>query len=132
MSNNKNASNSTYNVPIVGMHECESIQCVIYQRSPLEDCFGRTQTAVFFDPAVCLACRGSLEFAKCTSNLLVELPVPFPSFSAEINPARDMGPRLVTLFGHWGSDSMTDWLPFFIGPLIGGPSGAFLADKVLL
>ena len=56
----------------------------------------------------------------------------FRLFSAGINPARDMGPRLVTLFGHWGSDSMTDWLPFFIGPMIGGPSGAFLADKGLL
>jgi hypothetical protein len=61
-------------------------------------------------------------------TLLAELPDPFPTFSAGINPARDMGPPLVTLFGHWGSDSMTDWLPFFIGPLIGGPIGAFLAN----
>jgi hypothetical protein len=87
------------------------------------DWFGRTKTAFFFNLAVCLACRGSL---------LAELPDLFPFFSAGINPARDMGPRLVSLFGHWGSDSMTDWLPFFIGPLIGGPIGAFLADKVLL
>jgi hypothetical protein len=65
-------------------------------------------------------------------TLLAELPGPFPSFSAGINPACGMGSRLVTLFGHWESDSMTDWLPFFIGPLIGGPIGAFLADKVLL
>ena len=43
-----------------------------------------------------------------------------------------MGPRLVTLFGHWGRQSMKDWLPYFIGPLIGGPVGAFLADHVLL
>jgi glycerol uptake facilitator protein len=54
------------------------------------------------------------------------------STSAGINPARDLGPRLVTLFGHWGAASMTNWLPYVIGPFIGGPIGAFVADRVLL
>jgi glycerol uptake facilitator-like aquaporin len=49
-----------------------------------------------------------------------------------MNPALYMGPRLVTLFGHWLSVSMGDWLPYFLGPLVGGPLGAFLVDKVLL
>ena len=53
--------------------------------------------------------------------------------SAGINPARDMGPRLVTrFFGGWGKDSMTDWIVYLVGPMIGGPIGAFLADKVLM
>jgi hypothetical protein len=64
MSNNENASNSSYNVPIVGIHECESIQCVIYQRSPLEDCFGRTKTAVLFQPG-----RMSGKFGVCQMYL---------------------------------------------------------------
>ena len=51
--------------------------------------------------------------------------------SGGINPARDMGPRLVTVFGHWGRAAMTDWFPYILGPLIGGPVGAFLADRVL-
>ncbi len=54
------------------------------------------------------------------------------STSAGINPARDLGPRLVTLLGHWGFSSMTNWLPYLIGPMIGGPIGAFLADTALL
>jgi hypothetical protein len=132
MSNNENASNSSYNVPIVGIHECESIQCVIYQRSPLEDWFGRTKTAFFSTRPYVWPVEEVWSLPNVPPTLLAELPGPFPSFSAGINPACGMGSRLVTLFGHWESDSMTDWLPFFIGPLIGGPIGAFLADKVLL
>lgn len=38
----------------------------------------------------------------------------FPPFSTGINPAHDMGPHHVTLFGHWGNDIMMDWLPYLI------------------
>lgn len=50
---------------------------------------------------------------------------------AGINPARDLGPRLVTLCAGWKSAAMTNVWVYIIGPLIGGPIGALLADKVL-
>jgi len=48
-----------------------------------------------------------------------------------INPARDFGPRLVTSIFGWGLASFRGALVYIVGPLIGGPIGAFLADKVL-
>lgn len=50
---------------------------------------------------------------------------------AGINPARDMGPRLVTRVMGWGPASMTGWLPYLVGPLVGGPIGASIAEYVL-
>jgi glycerol uptake facilitator protein len=50
---------------------------------------------------------------------------------AGINPARDFGPRLVTLFFGWGKASLQDAWVYIAGPLIGGPIGAALADLVL-
>jgi len=50
---------------------------------------------------------------------------------AGINPARDLGPRLITLFAGWGSASMQGAWVYIAGPLIGGPIGAALADLVL-
>ena len=51
--------------------------------------------------------------------------------SAGLNPARDFGPRMVTFLAHWGMASFTDFLPYLVGPMVGGPIGAYLADKVL-
>lgn len=51
---------------------------------------------------------------------------------AAINPARDLGPRLVTLMAGWGAASMTNWVVYIVGPLVGGPVGAFCADKILM
>jgi glycerol uptake facilitator-like aquaporin len=51
--------------------------------------------------------------------------------SAGINPARDLGPRLVTVFSGWGMAAMKDFPVYIAGPLIGGPIGAILADFVL-
>lgn len=51
---------------------------------------------------------------------------------AGINPARDLGPRLITLMAGWGTAAMTDSVVYIVGPLVGGPVGAFLADKVLM
>lgn len=50
---------------------------------------------------------------------------------AGINPARDLGPRLVTLFMGWGTPAMNGSLVYIAGPMIGGPIGAFLADLIL-
>jgi glycerol uptake facilitator-like aquaporin len=49
-----------------------------------------------------------------------------------INPARDLGPRLITLMAGWGPAAMTNSVVYFVGPFVGGPVGAFLADKVLM
>ena len=53
-----------------------------------------------------------------------------------INPARDFGPRLASLFTGYGS-AMRDqngdlyfWVPI-VGPLIGGPLGALLYDALI-
>ena len=52
-----------------------------------------------------------------------------------INPARDLGPRLFTAFGGWGSEVFRAgnnwfWVPI-AGPLIGGPLGAYLYDAFI-
>lgn len=49
-----------------------------------------------------------------------------------INPARDLGPRLFTLVGGWGSGVFSAgnywfWVPI-VGPLIGGPLGVWIYD----
>lgn len=51
--------------------------------------------------------------------------------SASFNPARDMGPRLVLAAARWKMAAFHDCLPYLFGPLVGGPVGAFFADKVL-
>ena len=48
-----------------------------------------------------------------------------------INPARDFGPRLLTLVAGWGPASFPAngywWVPI-VGPLVGGPLGAVVYD----
>jgi glycerol uptake facilitator protein len=55
-----------------------------------------------------------------------------PMTGGSFNPVRDMGPRVVSVIGHWGPTALTNFLPYLLGPMIGGPIGAFLADKVLM
>jgi len=45
-----------------------------------------------------------------------------------INPARDLGPRLVTRFYKWGPESMTGAWVYIVAPLLGGLGGGFEAD----
>ncbi len=52
-----------------------------------------------------------------------------------INPARDFGPRLFTAFAGWGSEVFRAgnywfWVPI-VGPLIGGPLGAWVYDLLI-
>jgi glycerol uptake facilitator-like aquaporin len=52
-----------------------------------------------------------------------------------INPARDLGPRLFTSIAGWGPEVFRAggywfWIPI-IGPLIGGPLGAFVYDALV-
>jgi len=58
-----------------------------------------------------------------------------PLTQCGMNPARDFGPRLVTYFAGWGSVALPGprngfWV-YILGPLIGGPLGAFLYDVLI-
>lgn len=48
-----------------------------------------------------------------------------------INPARDVGPRLFTLLFGWGQYGFEGTWVYSVGPFIGGPLGAMLADGVV-
>jgi len=48
-----------------------------------------------------------------------------------INPARDIGPRIFTSLAGWGMYGFEGWWVYTLGPFIGGPLGAMIADGVL-
>jgi len=47
-----------------------------------------------------------------------------PVTGCGMNPARDIGPRLVTALAGWGGAATTAWWVYTCGPLIGGILGA--------
>jgi glycerol uptake facilitator protein len=55
-----------------------------------------------------------------------------PMTGAGINPARDMGPRLATLVAGWRTAAFANWIVYFTAPLMGGPIGALIADRLLM
>ena len=55
-----------------------------------------------------------------------------PITQCGLNPARDFGPRIITMLTGWGSSiAMKGWWLYVIAPIVGAPIGAFIADKVL-
>ena len=52
---------------------------------------------------------------------------------AGMNPARDLGPRLVTAAAGWGGRALRGWAPYTLGPLLGAVlgGGAYDAMKAL-
>ena len=68
------------------------------------------------------------------------IAVTSPQTMAAINPARDLGPRIVTWLMGWGEMSFPGppsglggpWYIFTVGPLLGGVLGGALWKKVLL
>jgi len=54
-----------------------------------------------------------------------------PVTGCGMNPARDLGPRLVTLVTGWGTAATTAWWVYTLGPLVGAVLGAH-AYKALL
>jgi len=68
-----------------------------------------------------------------TVSVLLALYAPITQ--AGWNPARDFGPRLVAAVSGWGKVAIPGprngfWV-YIVGPCIGGPIGAFFAEKVL-
>ncbi len=54
-----------------------------------------------------------------------------PINQAGFNPARDFGPRIVAWLAGWKSVAFLKWWVYVVGPLLGAPVGAFVADKIL-
>jgi glycerol uptake facilitator-like aquaporin len=51
--------------------------------------------------------------------------------STTIFEARDLGPRLITYYYGWGTASLQGYEVYIIGPLLGAPIGAIIADGIL-
>merc|ERR1719321_1029024 len=49
-----------------------------------------------------------------------------PITNCGMNPARDLGPRLVTAFAGWGSAAASSWWIYTFGPIIGAVLGGAL------
>lgn len=69
------------------------------------------------------------------STVAVLLALYAPITQAGWNPARDFGPRLVAAMAGWGKVAIPGprngfWV-YIVGPCLGAPCGAFLADKIL-
>eukprot|EP00586_Coscinodiscus_wailesii_P006047 CAMPEP_0172490558 /NCGR_PEP_ID=MMETSP1066-20121228/21031_1 /TAXON_ID=671091 /ORGANISM="Coscinodiscus wailesii, Strain CCMP2513" /LENGTH=313 /DNA_ID=CAMNT_0013259085 /DNA_START=100 /DNA_END=1041 /DNA_ORIENTATION=+ len=48
-----------------------------------------------------------------------------------INPARDLGPRIVAAMVGWGTDAFKGLGVYLLGPIVGGPLGGLISDKML-
>jgi glycerol uptake facilitator-like aquaporin len=55
-----------------------------------------------------------------------------PVTGCGMNPARDLGPRLVTLATGWGGAALTSGWVYTLGPLIGGPLGMMCYRQLLM
>lgn len=54
-----------------------------------------------------------------------------PISQAGFNPARDFGPRIVAYLIGYKRAAFSEWWVYVVGPFVGAPVGAFLADKIL-
>jgi len=68
-------------------------------------------------------------------TVAVLLPLYAPITQAGWNPARDFGPRVIAALGGWGEVAIPGprngfWI-YIVGPCLGAPLGAFLAEKIL-
>jgi len=68
-------------------------------------------------------------------TVAINLALYAPITQAGWNPARDFGPRLVAYFAGWGEVAIPGprngfWI-YIVGPLIGGPLGAALAELLV-
>ena len=54
-----------------------------------------------------------------------------PVTGCGMNPARDLGPRLVTLLTGWGGAATKAWYAYTVGPVIGAVAGAFAYQELV-
>jgi len=54
-----------------------------------------------------------------------------PLTQGGFNPARDFGPRIVTLCAGWKSVAMQGWYVYVFGPIVGAVLGGLFSEKVL-
>lgn len=68
-------------------------------------------------------------------SVAIIISVLAPLTQAGLNPARDLGPRLFALLAGWGTVALPGpngiWWAYVVGPLLGGPVGATLYDRLL-
>ena len=55
-----------------------------------------------------------------------------PVTGCGMNPARDLGPRLVTLLTGWGGVALSSAWIYTLGPLIGGPLGMMAYRQLMM
>ena len=55
-----------------------------------------------------------------------------PVTGCGMNPARDLGPRLVTLCTGWGGAALTSWWVYTLGPLVGAPLGMLAYRELVM
>jgi len=53
-----------------------------------------------------------------------------PLTGAGLNPARDLGPRLVTVVTGWGGAATTAWWVYTLGPIVGGVLGGLCYEQI--
>jgi glycerol uptake facilitator protein len=53
-----------------------------------------------------------------------------PVSGAGMNPARDLGPRLIAAAAGWGGRALKGWAPFTLGPLMGAVLGGGVHDAM--
>jgi len=54
-----------------------------------------------------------------------------PLTQAGMNPARDMGPRIISFLAGWKNVAFSNCWLYILAPLIGAPLGAWFVEKVL-
>lgn len=54
-----------------------------------------------------------------------------PLTQAGLNPARDLGPRIVAWLAGWEGVAFTKWWLYVLAPIVGAPIGAALAENLM-
>ena len=54
-----------------------------------------------------------------------------PISSCGLNPARDLGPRIIAYFAGWTELAFTQAWLYTVAPLLGAPLGGYIADSIL-
>lgn len=54
-----------------------------------------------------------------------------PLTQAGFNPARDFGPRVISLIAGWGGVAMKGWWVYVVAPIVGSIIGGKVADEIL-